>query len=340
MKRKVFVLIDSPLEQCNKMWLIHRLEEKYADLQIMDMRDNIFELEKKSSIGKIHARVLCLHQVIRVMWKSSAEDVIFCWNHWTGLLMNLVSFGHRNIISYNWLAPSQNRRTKWIYASALRNHKLIAVVNDKKNLTLLPKAYGVEKCENMRYIPDVYEDKIPFANEGRGESDYCFMGGIANRDWQSFLKLAQHCKNVKFVGVGTHGTWNAEWKIPNNVKMFFDIPEEEYYTLLRNSAVVVCLLKEKKVSGLINLLRSVQEGRLILITEDEVTQTYFPENMKWLLVENGEVNRIGTQVCRIMDMDTEEYRGEVERLQQYMKEKFSPQTAAEKIYQLVDEMGS
>ena len=49
---------------------------------------------------------------------------------------------------------------------------------------------------------------------------------------------------------------------------------------MRNSFLTICPLKENRVSGLINIIKSIQYGIPCIATNLDVTYIYYPENYK------------------------------------------------------------
>lgn len=333
---RVVLLLDSPIGKCNKTWLIEELKKGELPLEIIDMKSSIWQLEK-NTIGKIRARLTCLWQCLLTMMRTDRQDIIFCWNHWTGLLMNLVSWpGRRWIISYNWLTPTPNKYTRWIYAAALKNKKLTAVVNDDGNRKRILNAYHVQQKEEIYCIHDIYDDKVPFKNDVFPSGDkYCFMGGIANRDWKCFLGVAKECPEIRFIGIATKKAWDTRLEIPENVEMEFDVAEDKYYDLLRNSHLVLCLLEEERVSGLINILRAIQEGKPVIVTRQSATAIYLPQSASRFLVKRGDIEKIIKDIKEVFNMTEESYKNEVNDLQTHIQENFSPQAAGGKIRNII-----
>lgn len=335
---KVVLIYDCPEIKCSKLWVLHELRKQGYEVLPIYSKFTISYIEQRGQAGKILARVLVLWQAIKGINLSHKEDIVFCWNHFNALYFNLLTGSKRKIISYNWLTPTPRKKTLFLYQKALRNPNLAAVVNYEKNKQLLLQAYQVEDTHNIFYIPDVYDDSIVFAeSDFIKENRYIFMGGRANRDWKLFLEIAKSTPDINYVGVAAKSDWKFSSSLPKNLKMFFDLDQEEYYKLMVDAYMAIYPLEEDKVSGLVNIVKAIQMGKLIAVSNLQVTSIYYPDHLKRLLItsKNSDEWKEVIEECFQYNCDT--YRVVVKALQEHLKSNFSPSMAGEKLQYLLKE---
>lgn len=334
---KVTIIYDCPLKKCDKLWLLHELEEKGFRVKTVASCWKLSHIEQKGKAGKLLFYGLTFWQSLKGMIKSKPGETVICWSQWSGLFFNkLPGAGKRRIISYNWLTPQYNAKTAFLYRDALKNPKLTAIINSPSTKDRILETYGVEDKGNICYIPDVFDDKEEFAEPSYKEDNrYWFCGGRANRDWDLFLEIAKECPKEQFVGVAAAADWDNSRVIPPNVKMYFDTDADEYYTLLKNCYAAIYPLKENKVSGLINILKSAQFGKIVLTSDIEATGLYYPTECKELLCPLGSKENTliewKTAIETISQFSAENYVYKVKCMQEHIKEQFSPKMAGKKI---------
>lgn len=331
--RKVTIIYDCPLKQCDKLWVKKELEAHGYTVKTVTPGIKISHLEQRGKPGKILARVWTLWQCIKALGISKPGEAVFCWSQWSGLLFNaLPGSKSRLILSYNWLTPMSGNATKSLYVNALRNKNLTAVVNSEETKGKLQEAYGVCDEERMICIPDVYDDSCAFLPPAyKTEGRYCFTGGRANRDWKTFLEIAGKCPKIQFRGVAAESDWNQALEIPENVKIYFDTSPEEYYQLMKGAYLTLYPLEKEVVSGLINIVKSAQLGKPVLITDMPVTRMYYPDSLQGYLPGFQDADGFAGKIREIFGYPKERYESEVFWLQKYIQDNFSPEMAGQKI---------
>lgn len=335
MSKKVIVLYDTTSKECDKLWVAEGLQQKGYQVKVLYCLCTVFSLEQKGKLGKALAICVITLQCIIAAMISNTQDTIFCWNHWTGLIMNLLYGNKRSIISYNWLTPPEHSKISWLYRKALENSNLKAVINSPNNRERILNAYEAKDINNIFYIPDVYNHVEIFQKPDVKSKSYCFMGGVENRDWNMFLKIAQRCPNISFVGVTSKSQKINENDLPDNIKMYYDLSMAEYYALMSEAYFCICFLKADRVSGLINILKAAQLGKLMMITKSEFTEIYYPEELRVLLLEREDEQKVLDKMMMISQMPQEEYEQKVAIWQNYIEREYSPNRAIEDICRMI-----
>lgn len=332
---KVTIIYDCPEKQCDKLWLLQELLAKGFKVKTVFSHWKLSHIEQKGKMGKLFFYALTFWQSFKGLIKSKPRETVICWSQWSGLFFNkLPGAKKRHIISYNWLTPQYNAKTAFLYRSALQNPNLTAIINSPSTKDKIIEKYGVADKGNICYIPDVFDDKEEFeAPAYKADERYWFCGGRANRDWDLFLELAKECPAEQFVGVAAESDWDKSRKIPENVKMYFDTSAEEYYKLLKECYAAIYPLKEDKVSGLINILKAAQFGKVVLTSDIEATKMYYPTECEDLLLplgaEEDALPKWKASMTVISQFAKEEYVCKVKKLQDYIRVQFSPKMATD-----------
>ncbi|MBD5537247.1 MAG: glycosyltransferase family 4 protein [Lachnospiraceae bacterium] len=329
--KKIVLIIDCPQASSSKKWVYRELALTGLPIDVVDCKHVISHIEQRGAWGKLIARWITFCQCIKAMKHSKKGDVVFCWSQWSGLLFNMLPGAKtRKIISYNWLTPVPNSKTRFLYANALQNKNLVIVINLEENRDIIAKSYQVEKSSRMLYIPDVFDDSEQFEKPFHiKDNRYCFSGGRANRDWKLFCRLAELNTQIRFEAVANRADWDDELPVPSNVSLHFDIPAEEYYALLRGAYLAIYPLKENKVSGLVNIVKASQMGKIVLTTRLPVTQMYYPISHKEYLLEVGKVDDWCREIQKVYAYTEEEYNVYVQAVQQHIQRNFSPEMAGQ-----------
>lgn len=337
MSNRVVIIYDCPLKSCDKLWLKEELESKGYCIRTINSFFRISNVEQRGKFGKAAARMITFWQSIKGLIKSGKGDTVICWSQWSGLFFNLLPGARkRYIISCNWLTPVQNEKTRKLYAKALQNRNLAAVINSPETKERILRTYRVEDYGNIIYIPDVFDDREPFRNPVyREEQRFCFSGGRANRDWELLMEIAAVCPEIDFRFIAVKSDWNDKIAVPKNVQIFFDLEPAKYYQLLKDSYMAIFPLKEDRVSGLINLLKSVQMGKPVLTTGISFTGIYFPEENKNCLLPFGDSASWKKMLEQIWNYDEEQYKTHVKSMQEYIRQTFSPEMAGKKIDEII-----
>lgn len=332
----VTVIFDCPVKQCDKLWVREELNRQGFRVKTVAPCLKLSQIEQRGKAGRLLFYLLTFWQCMKALFRSRKGETVVCWSQWSGLFFNrLAGAGRRNIISFNWLTPSSGKRTRFLYVSALNNPAFTAIINSGDTRERLRQAYGAGERERIVYIPDVYDDGEPFWFPiYRKENRYCFMGGRANRDWELLWKLAESCPDISFVAVAAKADWQERKELPN-IDLKFDLPAKEYYRLLQESYLPVFLLKDEKVSGLINIVKSVQFGKPVLATDLPAVSMYYPKTCRTSLVPAGELEYLKERLYGIYGYTKQEYEEHVRLMEEHIKNKFSPQMAGKRLAGLI-----
>ena len=338
MKNKIWILFDCPDECNDKKWLIEELYKLHGgNVYSVSIHKTLWKLFVGNVLQKIYAHLIVLWQCVRAITHSSKDDYFITWNPRSGLYLNamLCFFKRKNrLISMNWLSPSPNvlkrkKLIKWIF----ENPNVRIIVNTLESVSDWNNCVGVKES-NVLVIPDVYDNDTVFHKRDCWEN-YCFTGGFNNRDWNIVRNLALNFPTINFICVAHKEDFekNIEDKsFPSNMIVHYDIAPDKYYELMRRAFVVLLPFRDKRVAGLINILKSASLGIPCMITKTASTEQYY-EHESPLLIENGDLQMWKGTLKNLYEIEKESYEKLCADFCEYIRENFSPQFAAKKIYQ-------
>ena len=334
----VFVLLDRMEGKNDKKWLVDYLCQQCEQPVVPIYSKFTLSIEYRNGLlGKL--RVLCevLSQCICLLRQSRKDDIVVCW---TTLSMHVLYplaflFGcKRYYLAMNWITPQAGDYFNWLKRIMVKDERVKIIVNTNELINVWQELLHTDRADAFHYIPDVYDTMIPFREFVPREKHYFFTGGMSNRDWYLISRLAVKFPDVNFVCCALEDDFNEKVKnVPANMIVHFNIEASEYYRLLSEAYAVLLPLCENVVSGLINIIRSAQEGVLCLVTDIPATRQYYGEDSKDLLLSFDEAEW-ETRIKGLLDMSQEEMRERCMRFSSFIQEQFSPPHAVEMLVSL------
>lgn len=342
---KTFYLFDCSKIENDKKWfsLVSSKEENYEEVYVKKSLAGILIHSKLKKIGKIKTYICRIKECLAVIFKSNTNDVVFCWENMTGLLLNYFSaiLGKRiKIIIMTWLTPEEKNEKQWVkklQKAAARNSACYNIVNDIESITKWKEYLDVNTC-NFEYLPDVYDEWLEFEEPDYSTKDnYCFAGGMNNRDWSLLAEIANRTPHIQYVCVALQEDFEGKVSvIPENMKVLYNTTYQKYSSLMSKAKVVLLPLLENKVSGLINIIGAAEYGTLCCATNFSFSRNYYPNHDGFLLCNNAE-DWI-KQINRIFTIPAEEYENVAKNNQRYIKENFSPEMAILKLRSIKEKL--
>lgn len=324
MNFKVFYSVSIQYE--DNTWLQTELE-KYGSVEVIGVADFWYKLRNwqlSSSWGWLINIFVSTYQAVKLIYSTDKHDIVITRSHGVGLIfMFIVNVLHlnRRLVSYNWIEMPK-KRYAYLAKIALSKKNFIPVVNDKRLLKLIKKKFNLKEMMGV-YIPDTYDIKDQFCCPCIKNRKYVFSGGMNNRDWDTLLQVADMIPDMDFYIVTNKYLWSRKY-LPCNVKVYFDLPVEEYYQMLRESYLCIIPLKEDRVSGLINIIKAHQYGVPTITTNMGCTHIYYPQEVldKCLYI-SGDVNSLIEKIKNVQEMSEVDYLNFSSNLQAYLKKKFA-----------------
>jgi len=334
MNRHIYILFDVPDNKNDKEWLIEGLKDYYGDVVSSVSINHILSemIMLQGGWHRIYAYLIIIKQCLKTLLLSRQDDIIICWFSTTGKIFNFLSriFGNRQyILAMNWLNPGidNNDFHSFLAKYTLSNPKCIIVVNTNESPRLW-RDFAGKDCNGFVVMPDVFDDSVPFITPTTKRNDrYCFSGGYGNRDWRLLMNVASLSKSMKFVCVAKKDDFQSKVEIiPDNVEIYYNIEQSEYYNLMQGSSLVLLPLVGNTISGLVNIIRAAQLGIICSVSRTIATEQYYAEENNDLLIESNEQSWADV-INKIMTLTDKEYIDKAISYQQYIKQQFSPQNA-------------
>ncbi|SFH67113.1 hypothetical protein SAMN04487861_1024 [Selenomonas ruminantium] len=339
MKFKVFYGVSIKYE--TDTWL-HEELSRYGDTTVVNVSDfwlHVRRWRPRSIWGQFLQVFIAVCQSIILLVNTEKTDIIVTRSHAVGLIfMFIVNVLHinRRLVSYNWIDIPKRRYAK-LARMALNKDNFIPIMNDEKIIGVIRKKLNLNNEMLGVYIPDTYDTKDEFLTPVYKEEKYVFSGGINNRDWGILLQTALLNPQIEFRLVVNKYLWKYD-SVPANVKIYFDLPIYEYNAMMRKAYICVVPLKEDRVSGLINIIKSHQYGIPCVTALMDCTEKYYPLNLRPMyLYRVGDVDALSEKIQNLYMLEKSEYLKATLKLQEYLKIEFSPRKLVKRLIEYLQE---
>lgn len=184
-------------------------------------------------------------------------------------------------------------------------------------------------------LHDVYsnsDEQCDYKESG----SYVFTGGEASRDWTSFIRCAEEMPNIEFIGVARRKSFNLNNDLPENLKMYFDVPESIFYSLLKESRIVFLPLMSKVPCGLIVLIRAALLSKPVIATRTPSIKNYIIHNKTGLLVDILDIDGMKNTIEKLF-YSSDLRKSLAEKLKQHVVNNFSSEQNAKVITEIIEQ---
>nr|WP_319267521.1 glycosyltransferase [uncultured Draconibacterium sp.] len=291
------ILIDWKKEK--PFFLQEELKNLGFDVEIFDIPNyNYKDRSVKYRIVFLYLKYLKL--ALRAVKNTKNDDLIICWNFTTSIALGYICkllFKKRKIMALNIIAHSRTP-----IAEKLRKKIFQPVMNMKNYFISVNSEYYIDSYVN-RF--DVARNKFFILNDPiqstqtipfKPTSSYVFVGGEAQRDWETLFKACEANLNIKFICVARKKYFDSTLTIPSNVKLLFDVPHEHFYELMKESTIVTIPLKSQLPAGLIILLKAAVMNKPIVATHTPSTTNYIKDSTSGFLFKQGDYNELSIKI--------------------------------------------
>ena len=205
-----------------------------------------------------------------------------------------------------------------------KNSKFRIVVFSKPEIKLYAENFGLSE-DYFIYVPygEWNKDKKLLETQDEG---YCFSGGYANRDFVTLVERFQNKKEPLVIAASKENTdlvqYVEQHTISDNIKIYWDIPAEEFNKLLRYSHAVIMLMKYNTgASGQIVILTALEYGKLVIASYTDVIDEYVKNNENGLVLQDKSQESVDKAIDIIYSDDKAERCRELaeEGYQHYQK---------------------
>ena len=329
----IYVVYDTTKEKNDKVWLSD-VVEKYAknhDAKIY----NIYTMSclsrnfNRNIFFRVWVRIDVVITLVKLSHSLKCGDAVIFWSPYMACIWYLLTSNKWNckVISMGWLQPRFSRMHH-LEKKVFNSDDIIIVTKNEMNKKQLVDFFEVKNYKKIQIFPDVLNLEEGVYEPRMTRRPSVFMGGRSNRDWYSFLLYAKEIPEMEFIGCASKKDWNLELESlqSDNVKMYFDISLDEYNRHMMSSRFVLLLLKDvDKTSGLINIIRASQWGKICITTNIEAVRPYYPENLWELLLEKDDERNLD-KLKRLFSLSGNEYLNIAKMQQEYVMKHYSPET--------------
>jgi len=241
---------------------------------------------------------------IKGIFRSTDNDVILSWNFVVGAIAGFLCrfFRYqRKVIALNMIAHEKgflNRiLRKYIYNSASKNRSFWFSVNDDQLRAYYLSLFNFS-LERVFILHDVYH-KIHKLMDYEWPDNYVFTGGETYRDWSRFIKYAEDLPDIRFVGVARNMHFSNKEKLPTNLKMYFDILEDEFYSLLKKCRIVFLPLTSLAPCGLIVIIKAALFSKPVIVTETPSIKNYISNGISGTLIKMNDLEEMKNSIQKL-----------------------------------------
>lgn len=337
-KMKYWIVLNCPNDEKNdKKWVIDEFEKHKLNYEVVDTKlYNSAMFQTKSGRYKFFYRMF--KQAFRAFFKSRPGDILIVWSRNTAGIINYLSkmFGNRRIIfSRVWdSTPVNPSRFDKLLKLQLENPMCRIMMQTDFDRKEWLKKFQVKNIGNIYILPEIYDTNIEFRKPviRHGNERYIFSGGRGNRDWKRAVDIAESLPDYQFVYIAFRYDWEKKVEhVPDNVKLLFNVPCEEYMDYMKNSTVIILpIVANKKVGGQLNIFMAAQFGIPCLIDDEPYSRMYYPDECKEFLL--GSDSMLWTDELKsLYGMDEIKLMDKINSFQNHVKLNFSPEWAFRKI---------
>jgi len=254
--------------------------------------DNLLQrdLEKKYLKFVLHFKfiIACFKAVL----KSKKNDLIISWLDIMGVYVFLISkllLRKRNILILNIMNPPgknlYSRLRDKVYRYALKSDHCFATVNTHSLVKVYRDSFNLSNK-----IFYVLKDSVQFheviGTKTNNNGSYIFFGGSGGRDFELALSIAQNTPWAEFVFVIRKKHYIYKPPLPQNVKIYYDIPSTEFNDLILNSNLVLLPIKYDTPAGIIVLITAAFMSKCVIASNTLTLKEYIRHEYNGILVQH------------------------------------------------------
>jgi glycosyltransferase involved in cell wall biosynthesis len=251
-----------------------------------------------------------LHYALKANLTAKRGETIFSWGGplgtWAWLIGRLLGlkrkyFSQNLIFREKATGGRKYRIMRWLYGKALRSYNFIATVNAPGLVDYYAKQFNCPRSHFAVIYDSMYlkpaEEKMLAEKQDGG---YVFFGGSAARDVPTFLKLVENLPEVKFMAVVKEHMITPEMSQYNNLEVFCDIPEEDFYSRLCDATVCCIPLDSKAPCGLYTMQKAIMLHTPIVSTDTSSMRTIVPDDSCGYLLPMGDVEGLKSKLTTLL----------------------------------------
>ena len=195
----------------------------------------------------------------------------------------------KKILILNIMNPPEkrlySRLRDQVYRFALKSDLCYATVNTNSLIKVYRDSFNLP---NKKFY--VLQDSVQFheeiVNKFNSKGNYIFFGGSGGRDFELALKIAENTPWTEFVFVIRKKHYFYKTPLSKNVKVFYDIPSNEFNELMLNSSFVILPIKYDTPAGIIVLITAALMCKCVIASNTLTISEYITHEYNGILVDN------------------------------------------------------
>lgn len=303
------ILVDWKEE--GNFFLPHEFSKLGITLQVFDIPNyNMKDRIKKHRIFFLYIKYIKL--AFRALLGSKKNELIICWNFTTSIALGYlckIFRKQRKILALNIIAHKKSKILeifrRLIFSPVMKMDNYFITVNSEQYIRDYALRFKIS-VKKFFLLNDPFQEKD--IREFKYQRSYIFVGGEAQRDWDTLFQAAQHLPEIKFVCVARKKYFKSNLFIPSNVTLLFDLDSKSFYEYMDNSSIVVIPLKSELPAGLIILLKAASMRKPIIATATPAISNYIINEESGLLFKKGNVLELVEAINKLyFDKKKQEY---------------------------------
>jgi hypothetical protein len=324
----IILIVDWRTIPNDNFWLKTELQKLGNQVELMSI-PNYNDNNRIMKFGNYILWQKYFVTAIKAIKKSKEKDIIISWNFIIGAIAAFICrllHLKKNIISINMIFHKNglfnDSVRKIIYNIAFRYPKFCFSLIDEKLIDYYSLYFALPKTR-IFFLQEVFNDSYE-QRTFEETDDYVFSGGEAYRDWPNIIKCAEELPEINFVGVARFKKFPHDKLIPKNLKMYYDIPQDEFDTLMRKSRIVFLPLNSLAPCGLIVLVKAALLSKPVIVTETYSTKHYVHNNSSGRLIKMHDFNEMRNSILLLSNsMDLRKLYAE--NFKNHVTNMFTPQ---------------
>lgn len=235
----------------------------------------------------------CMLKNINVIRRA---DTIFAIGHISiplKLFSKLHVIRYRTLYSYGFFIHSPRWFPLFRWLAKLDTDKNFYIVNSEREVALYSKKLNINQSK-LVYLPygdwDSRKISPDISNfNPNAKEPYYFAGGYSNRDYVALVKAFRKIPHRLVIVCSWLNSEINGINLPDNVKVFKDIPSHEFEEYIRRAKCCILPLKyDTGASGQLVLLRYMRNRRIIIASSTDVIREYLVNGASGIFVQNIE----------------------------------------------------
>lgn len=248
-----------------------------------------------NSPSSSHKAIMWIKGAFNAVNKTKRNDILFCYLDIQAVIcwwISILTFRRRNIIAINLLLKDKptikNKIVSWMYKKALDSNNFTATVTSPEYGNWLNQKFN--RNFKFHHLPDIYiyDNLYDLTHNIDIEENTVFCGGKNGRDWNTMIKIAQEMPEISFKLVMPKNILPNDQAFPSNIKIFEDIPLNQFLKEMCSSKVVCLPLDTEAPAGLIVLFQAAAMEKSIIISNTATTRGYITSNMDGFYLVSGQ----------------------------------------------------